>query len=174
MSRMVAVELPFWKIDARINAAYGPIMSNISKQALSAFQFASTITVEQLNRWSPGTMVEHLAIEFVECGHDFLRARMPVDARTVQPFGQLHGGASVTLAETLGSVASLCCLDIEKQYAVGVEINANHLRAVRTGFVYGTVMPFHVGRRTHVWDIRIADAQNPVCISRLTTMILDK
>ncbi|MEZ4659618.1 MAG: hotdog fold thioesterase [Caldilineaceae bacterium] len=150
-------------------------MSEKPKQDAPPFQFNPAITIEQLNQWSPGTLVEHLAIEFIERGDDFLRARMPVDARTVQPFGQLHGGASVSLAETMGSVASLCCLNPATQYAVGVEINANHLRAVRAGFVYGTVTPIHVGRRTHVWDIRIADdAQNPVCISRLTTMILDK
>lgn len=142
---------------------------------MSPFQFDPNITLDQLNGWSGKTLVEHLAIEFVERGTDFLRARMPVDARTVQPFGQLHGGASVSLAETLGSVASLCCLNVAGQYAVGVEVNANHLRTVRSGYVYGVVRPIHVGRRTHVWDIRIEDdAGQLICISRLTTMVLDK
>jgi len=163
------------KYDKQLNSAYTLVMTTIPKQELPPFQFNPAITIEQLNQWSPDTLAGHLAIEFIERGADFLRARMPVDRRTVQPFGPLHGGASVSLAETLGSVASLCCLDMEKQFAVGVEINANHLRAIRTGFVYGIVTPIHVGRRTHVWDIRIEDdAQNLVCISRLTTMILDK
>ena len=100
---------------------------------------------------------------------------MPVDKRTHQPFGILHGGASVVLVETLGSIASFLCLpDPEKQHAVGLEINANHLRPVKQGFVYGTVRPIHLGRTTHIWDIRITNEENKlVCISRLTVAIVN-
>lgn len=115
-----------------------------------------------------------MGIEFVEKGEDFLRAKMPVDHRTKQPFGLLHGGASVVLAETLGSIASVLCLDEPmKQKAVGLEINANHLRAVTEGWVYGTARAIHIGRRTHVWDIQITDEnQKLVCVSRLTVAIV--
>jgi len=104
----------------------------------------------------------------------FVEARMPVDHRTHQPFGLLHGGASVVLAETLGSVASFLLLtDPQKQQAVGLEINANHLRGVREGWVYGRVTPIHTGRTTHVWDIRITDEQKRlVCVSRLTVAVI--
>ncbi len=117
---------------------------------------------------------KHLGIEFVEAGEGYLIARMPVDKRTQQPFGILHGGASVVLAETLGSVASYLLLDDPtKQRAVGLEINANHIRSVREGWVYGRCTPIHTGRTTHVWDIRITDEQEKlVCISRLTIAII--
>jgi 1,4-dihydroxy-2-naphthoyl-CoA hydrolase len=116
----------------------------------------------------------HLGIEFLEAGDGFLTARMPVDKRTQQPFGILHGGASVVLAETLGSVASWIILDDPtKQRAVGLEINANHIRAVRDGWVYGRCTPIHTGRTTHVWDIRITDEQDKlVCVSRLTIAVI--
>ena len=124
---------------------------------------------------SQGTINENLGIEFVEIGDDYLVAKMPVDKRTVQPMGLLHGGASVVLAETLGSLASVLLIDdISKQAAVGLEINANHLRPATSGFVYGTVKPIKIGRRTHVWQITIRNEEKKeVCISRLTTMIVD-
>ena len=119
-------------------------------------------------------MPQHIGIEFIEIGEDFLRARMPVDDRTRQPYGLLHGGASVALAETLGSHAAGLTLDNSKQSCVGQEINANHLRAVRSGFVIGTARPVHVGRRSQVWEIRIVDEQERlVCISRITMYVLD-
>lgn len=128
-----------------------------------------------LNRMMANTLVSHLGIEITEVGEDFLRATMPVDARTHQPFGLLHGGASVALAESLGSIASSMCVDLNTQAIVGLEINANHLRAVRSGVVTGTVRPIHVGRSTHVWDIRIEnEAGQPVCVSRLTVAVIPK
>lgn len=120
------------------------------------------------------TITKHLGIEFTEAGEGYLIARMPIDGRTHQPFGILHGGASVVLAESLGSVASWMLLDDPtQQRAVGLEVNANHLRAVRSGWVYGRCTPIHTGRTTHVWDIRITDEQGKlVCISRLTVAII--
>jgi 1,4-dihydroxy-2-naphthoyl-CoA hydrolase len=121
------------------------------------------------------TMVDHLGIEFLEIGDDYVKARMPVDRRTIEPFGLLHGGASVVLAETLGSVAANLCVDREKKRCVGLEINANHLRPVRNGFVYGVARPVHVGDITQVWEIRILNEEDKlVCISRLTLANLDK
>ena len=119
-------------------------------------------------------MPQHLGMEFTEVGPDFLRGRMPVDHRTHQPFGILHGGASVALAETLGSFAAGMVVDDSKYRCVGQEINANHIRAVSSGFVIGTARPVHLGRRSHVWEIRIVDEQERlVCISRLTMAVLD-
>ena len=137
--------------------------------------FTKSVTLQAIQSLSQNTLSSHLGIEFTEIGSDYITARMPVDKRTHQPFGILHGGASVVLAETLGSIASFLCLpDPEKQHAVGLEINANHLRSVKEGFVYGTVKPIHVGRSTHVWDIRIVNEQNkPVCISRLTVAVVN-
>jgi len=121
------------------------------------------------------TMVEHLGIEITEIGDDFLRARMPVDHRTHQPAGLLHGGASVALAETLGSIGAHLCVDPGRFAVVGLEINANHIRGVTSGWVIGTARPLHRGRTTHVWEIRIEDgAGKLVCISRLTLAILEK
>lgn len=137
--------------------------------------FQSGITLESLNRLSENTLAEHLGIEFTEIGPDFLTARMPVDRRTHQPYGLLHGGASVALAETLGSVAAHCCIDIEKQFCVGLEINANHIKSVRMGYVNGTAKPLHIGKRTQVWEIRIVNEQAElVCISRITMAVIDK
>ena len=125
-----------------------------------------------LNALSANTAMEPLGIEFTELGPDFLCATMPVDRRTHQPYGLLHGGASVLLAETLGSTAAMLCA-AEGERCVGIEINANHLRAVRDGIVTGTARPLHVGRQTQVWDIRIEDdAQRLVCVSRLTVAVL--
>jgi 1,4-dihydroxy-2-naphthoyl-CoA hydrolase len=121
------------------------------------------------------SLPKHLGIEFTEIGADFLRGRMPVDERTRQPYGILHGGASVALAETLGSTAAGLVVDPDKYRVVGQEINANHVRAVSSGFVIGTARPHHVGKRSHVWEIRIADEQQRlVCISRLTMFVLEK
>ena len=137
--------------------------------------FPPQLTTEHLNQLNARTLGEQIGIEFTEIGADYLVARMPVDHRTHQPLGLLHGGASVALAETLGSVAAQFCLDGEKQYAVGLEINANHVRSVREGYVYGKATPLHVGRSTHVWEIRITDeAGRLVCISRLTVAIKDR
>jgi 1,4-dihydroxy-2-naphthoyl-CoA hydrolase len=133
------------------------------------------ITPDMLNAGSQQTLVSHLGIEFIEVGPDFLRAKMPVDERTIQPFGLLHGGASLALAETVGSVASSLQIDLNEQICVGMEINANHVRSVRSGYVYGTARPIHLGRKTHIWEIKITDdAENLVSVSRLTMMILDK
>ncbi|SDL06814.1 1,4-dihydroxy-2-naphthoyl-CoA hydrolase [Catalinimonas alkaloidigena] len=121
------------------------------------------------------TLAEHLGIEFVEIGPDFLTARMPVDHRTHQPFGLLHGGASVALAETLGSVAAALTTDPKRQACVGLEINANHIRGVKSGWVYGTTRPLHIGRSTQVWEIRIQDEQERlICVSRITIAVLEK
>ncbi|OJW59676.1 MAG: thioesterase [Sphingobacteriales bacterium 50-39] len=137
--------------------------------------FDPSITVPQLQALVPGTMGGVLGIELTEIGENFLRARMPVDERTRQPYGLLHGGASAALAETLGSVASAFVIDQTQYYCVGLEINANHIRGVRDGYVYGTATPLHLGKTTHVWDIRIYDEREKlVCVSRLTVAILRK
>ena len=132
------------------------------------------MTLEGLNGWGRVNMMEHLDITFTEIGPDYLKATMPVDHRTTQPLGLLHGGASVVLAETLGSAAGSCCLDLEKQNCAGIEINANHVRGVRGGHVEGTARPLHLGTRTQVWQIEIHDdAGRLVCISRLTLAVVD-
>ncbi len=134
--------------------------------------FPEALTVEQLNAFNAG-IPKLIGIEFTEVGPDHLAARMPVDDRTRQPLGLLHGGASVVLAETLGSMASFALVG-EGKTVVGLEINANHLRAVREGFVVGTATPLHIGGRTHVWDIKIRDAGGKlVCVSRLTVAVTD-
>jgi 1,4-dihydroxy-2-naphthoyl-CoA hydrolase len=129
-----------------------------------------------LNTLNANTLGENLGIEFTEIGEDYLVAKMPVDHRTVQPYRLLHGGASVALAETLGSVASTLCIeDLSKKMAVGVEINANHLRPATKGFVYGKVRPIRVGRAMHVWNIEITDERGKlVCVSRLTVAVVEK
>jgi uncharacterized protein (TIGR00369 family) len=130
------------------------------------------VSVEQLTRIHEGTAVAHLGIEFLEVGDDFIRARVPVDARTRQPYGLLHGGVSVVLTETLGScgAASACA---PGHRAVGLEVNANHLRSATSGWVTGTARPVHIGSATHVWQIELQDDEGrPTCISRLTMAIL--
>jgi 1,4-dihydroxy-2-naphthoyl-CoA hydrolase len=137
--------------------------------------FKEGITLQALNSLSANTMVEHVGIEFTTIGADFIEAKMPVDHRTHQPLGLLHGGASVVLAETLGSVAATCCVDISKQYCVGLEINANHIKSARGGFVTGVARPIHIGGRTQVWEIKIHnEKQELVCISRITMAVMDK
>lgn len=129
--------------------------------------------VALLNARSRGSAVETLGIELTELGDDYLRGRMPVDHRTLQPFGILHGGASVLLAETLGSIAGNLCVDPDTSRVVGLEINANHLHAVRSGWVTGTARPVHLGRSTQVWEIRIEDSDGRLsCISRFTTAVV--
>jgi len=133
------------------------------------------IRVEDLNKLGENTLVSHLGIVCTEIGKDFLSGKMPVDQRTIQPHGILHGGASVVLAETLGSIGSNCCIDLQKQYCVGLEVNANHIRSMREGYVFGTAKLIHFGRKTHIWEIRITNEKDQlVCISRLTMAILDK
>lgn len=134
--------------------------------------FRSGLDLATLNALSKGTAIEALGIEFVDIGDDRLVATMPVDARTVQPYGLLHGGASVLLAETLGSSAGNMCV-AEGHRCVGLEINANHVRGVREGRVTGTARPLHLGRSTQVWDIRIEDARGRLaCVSRLTLAVV--
>ena len=133
------------------------------------------MTVDTLDNWSKNTMVEALGIEFTHIGEDYLEARMPVDHRTHQPMGLLHGGASVTLAETLGSMAATLCIDGTKQFCVGLDINANHIKSAREGFVNGITKPIHIGKKTQVWEIRISTTEGDlVCISRITMAVLDK
>lgn len=137
--------------------------------------FREGTTPEILNKLAHNTLSGLIGIEFTVVGEDFMEATMPVDSRTRQPMGLLHGGASVTLAETLGSVAATFCIDQAKQFCVGLEINANHLKSVRSGIVTGIAKPLHLGKKTQVWEIRImSEAQELVCISRITVAVLDK
>lgn len=141
--------------------------------AAPVFAWPDGTTLEALNARSAGTLMHALGIVFTELGEGYLRATMPVDARTHQPYGLLHGGASVALAETLGSSAGM--LVAGGDAVVGLEINANHLRAVRDGAVTGTARPLHVGRSTQVWEIRVEDADGRlVCISRITLAVLPR
>jgi 1,4-dihydroxy-2-naphthoyl-CoA hydrolase len=137
--------------------------------------FEKDLSIDQLSSFAPGTIAEHLGIEWVELGDDFLSARMPVDHRTKQPYGLLHGGASCVLAETIGSVASAMVVDNKKLACVGLEINANHIRSAREGWVTGICKPLHLGGSTHVWDIRIYDElKKMICVSRLTVAVIPK
>ena len=131
------------------------------------------VTLQDLTAMAKGNMVAHLGIEFTAIEADAISAKMPVDNRTTQPHGLLHGGASVVLAETLGSIAANCSVDNSKYYCVGLEINANHIRSVKSGFVIGTTKPLHIGKTTQVWEISIRDEQEHlVCISRITMAVL--
>ena len=144
-------------------------------RATKAVIWQRPVTLNGINAWGRVNMIDHLDITFTEVGDDYLKATMPVDHRTTQPLGLLHGGASVVLAETLGSTAATLCVDIEKQYCVGIEINANHLRGVKQGHVTGTARPLHVGRKTQVWQIDIHDDHaRLVAVSRLTLAVLDR
>jgi 1,4-dihydroxy-2-naphthoyl-CoA hydrolase len=132
-------------------------------------------SVEELRSFQHDTMGEHLGIEVTDIGSDYLEARMPVDGRTMQPDRILHGGASVALAETLGSVGGTMCIDRERFQIVGVEINANHLRPAMTGHVTGRASPIHLGRRSQVWSIEIRDDNGRlICVSRLTIAVVDR
>ncbi len=137
--------------------------------------FKKDVSIADFEHWQKDTLSGHLEIKFTEVGDNFLKASMPVDHRTKQPYGLLHGGASVALAETLGSIASALVIDRKQFICVGMEINANHIRGVRTGTVTGTCTPLHLGATTHVWDIRIHDENKKlICVSRLTVAILKK
>lgn len=136
--------------------------------------FNKGVDPERLNQMSRKSMSEHLGIRFTAVGKDTIEAEMPVDHRTHQPMGLLHGGASVVLAETLGSIAAYSCVDPSRYYCVGIEINANHLRSVKSGTVRGIASPLHIGKKTQVWEIRIYNEnQALVCISRLTLAVLE-
>lgn len=142
---------------------------------MSSIWFDKSITVEKIKSLSGNSMIEHLGLEWTELGDNYIKAKLPVDHRTKQPFGLLHGGASCMLAETLGSYASHLVVDAAIFFCVGLEINANHIRGVKEGFVEGVCSPVHIGTNTHVWDIRIYDEKEKlVCISRLTVAILKK
>lgn len=130
-------------------------------------------TPVDLNNGQGNTMADHIGIEFIEVGEDYLVARMPVDNRTKQPAGLLHGGASVVLAETIGSVAAHLVIDLDSYYAVGLDINANHLRSATSGYVKGIAKPVHIGGSTQVWEIKIYNEHEQLtCISRLTMAVL--
>lgn len=133
-------------------------------------------TLSTIREMGKNTLVEHIGIEITEVGKDFISGKMLVDEKTIQPAGMLHGGASVVLAETLGSIAGNCCVDNEKHYCVGLEINANHIRPVFKGeCVYGTAKAVHIGKKTQIWETKIYnEAKKLVCISRLTLSVNDK
>lgn len=133
------------------------------------------MTLAALAAGAKNTMIEHLGIEFTEIGDNFLKARMPVDHRTKQPAGIMHGGASCVLAETIGSMAAYCCIDPSKFQIVGLDINTNHIRSVREAYVTGIAEPFHLGRSSQVWGIKIMnDNEQLISVSRLTIAILSK
>jgi len=135
--------------------------------------FNKELSLLHFNQLGKGTMDELLGIEWVEVGDNFLKAKMPVDHRTKQIYGLLHGGASCVLAETLGSVGSAMVIDLSKFFCVGLEINANHIRSAKEGFVTGITTPLHLGSSTHVWDIKIYDSKEKmICVSRLTVAII--
>lgn len=135
----------------------------------------STDTLERVKEWCKNTMIDHLGIEITEVGNDYLCGKMPVDPRTHQPMGLLHGGASVALAESLASMGAALQVDLTKKACVGLEINANHLRGVREGWVYGKASAIHIGRSTQVWETRVTDEQGKlVCLSRMTVAVIDK
>ncbi len=137
--------------------------------------FNKSLSLADIKFVGAKTMGDYLGMEWVEVGDNYLKIRMPVDERTKQPYGLLHGGASVALAETVGSVASHFVIDPDKFICVGLEINANHVRGVREGFVMATCTPIHIGASTHVWDIKINDEKEKlVCVSRLTVAVLKK
>jgi len=140
-----------------------------------AIWFYQNINLTDFAHLGKNTLGDQLGMEFTEIGEDYIKGTMPVDHRTKQPYGLLHGGASVALAETLGSIGSALVVDQTKFNCVGLEINANHLRSVRDGFVTGIARPIHLGASTHVWDIRITDQRDKlVCISRLTVAVIKK
>ncbi len=133
----------------------------------------NTEKTRKINEFNAKTMIGHIGIEIMEVGKDFVSGRMPVDERTTQPYGLLHGGASVAFAESLGSLAGSFHIDWEKETVVGIEINANHLKSVRSGWVYGKATPIRIGKRFQVWDINITNEdKKAVCVSRLTLAVL--
>lgn len=142
---------------------------------LMSIWFKKDLKIEDFSMWGKHTMSETLGMKFTDIGDNYLKISMPVDERTRQPYGLLHGGASVALAETVGSVASALVIDHTKYLCVGMEINANHIRSVKDGSVTGTCTPVHLGSSTHVWEIKIHDEKEKlVCVSRLTVAILER
>ena len=143
--------------------------------SLMSIWFNKELSIKEFSEPGKGTMSEYLGIEVTEFGENYLKAKMPVDHRTRQPYGQLHGGASCVLAETIGGVASAMVIDHSRFYCVGLEINANHVRSARDGFVTGVASPLHLGSTTHVWDIKISDETGKlICVSRLTMAIIPR
>jgi 1,4-dihydroxy-2-naphthoyl-CoA hydrolase len=137
--------------------------------------FNNDLTPDKLNKLCSGSMSEHLGIEYIEVGDTYLKARMPVDSRTKQPFGYLHGGASVVLAEEIGSMAANMTIDGTKFFAFGLDINANHIKSVKEGYVTGIASPLHMGKNTHVWEIKIFNDEGQLtCVSRLTMAVVPK
>ena len=137
--------------------------------------YNDTIELGKLHNFTRDTMADYLGMEWAEIGDDFLEISMPVNEKTKQPYGILHGGASCVLAETLGSIASAMVIDSDKFYCVGLEINANHIKSVTEGVVTGKCTPLHLGKHTHVWDIKIYDHNRKlICVSRLTVAIIPK
>lgn len=135
----------------------------------------NSIDLQALADTRKDTLVELMGIEFTEIGDDFLKGRMPVDRRTHQPYGIMHGGASCVLAETLASIGANYCVDSTKEYCVGLDINTSHIRMVKSGFVYGTAKPVHLGKKTQVWEVKIVDEQDKlISITRLTLFVLQK
>lgn len=133
------------------------------------------IDISVVTNRSKNTMVDYLGVEFTDIGDDYMIARMPVDHRTRQPIGIMHGGASCFLAETVGSTAGNLCVDWDKFYCVGLDINTNHIRSIREGYVYGTAKPYHLGRSTQVWSIEIVDEEKRlISVNRLTMAVLAK
>jgi 1,4-dihydroxy-2-naphthoyl-CoA hydrolase len=142
---------------------------------MPAIWFDKELSLEKIKPISSNTMAEYLGIEWAELGDNYIKARMPVDHRTKQPYGLLHGGASCVLAETIGSVASAMVVDHSRFVCVGLEINANHVRSARDGYVTGVAEPLHLGGNTHVWDIKIFDEVNKlICVSRLTVAVIPR
>lgn len=131
--------------------------------------------LENCKKWCQNTLMQTLEIEFIDAGEGFLKAKMPVNSRVHQPMGLLHGGASVALAESVGSAASLMFIDVEKQEVRGIEIAANHVKSKRAGTVYGTAKIIHKGRMVHLWEVRITD-ENDLLISlcKITNIVLDR
>mgnify|MGYP006355979907 FL=1 len=137
-----------------------------------AIWFNKNLTLSDFSHWNKNTLGEHLGIEFIEIGENYLIAKMPVDHRTHQPYGLLHGGASVALAETIGSVAAALVIDHDKFISLGIEINEKKKKSVKSGFVYGKTEPLHIGGSLHVWQISITDEKHQlICTSRLTVAI---
>ena len=133
-----------------------------------------TFNIDKINNFNSKTMVGHIGIEILEANNEYVRGRMPVDKRTIQPYGLLHGGASVAFAESLGSYAGSLHVNWEKEAVVGIEINANHLKSVRSGYVFGKATPIKIGKKIHVWNIEITNEnEDLICISRLTLAIIN-
>ena len=152
-----------------------PVLFLIRSNNMASIWFNKSITLDDIKDFGKETMASYLDMEWTEIGEDYLKLSMPVNEKTKQPYGILHGGASCALAETIGSVASALVIDREKNICVGLEINANHIRSAKDGIVTGHCTPLHLGRSTHVWDIKIYDENEKlVCVSRLTVAILPK